>query len=339
MALVSLGEITEFVHGTLIGDAEFSIRGIGDLADAAPDQITFLSDKRRAAEAKTTQAGAILLEPGVEASPAHRIEVSDPYWAYARATALFSIADRPEGEECHASAIVDPTARLGQGVRIGPLCVIGRNAALGDHTVLHAGVRVGEDTCVGEGGVLHENVVLCKGTRIGKRVIVQAGAVLGSDGFGFAEKGGKYTKIHQLGWVEIGDDVEIGANACIDRGAIGPTRIGEGVKIDNLVHIAHNVQVGAHSAMAAQVGVSGTVAIGRRVKMGGQAGVAGHLTIGDNAFVGAQAGVTKSVEEGAAVSGYPARNHGKAKKIEAILSSLPEWIRRIRKLEKDQPTP
>lgn len=335
MKSVSLSEIAKVVNGRLVGDPKLCIQGIAPLTLAKSNQITFLSEGtslKRSAELAATGAGAILIQKGVEGGPANRIEVENPYWAFAKVTELFAERTSPFSG-IHATAIIDPSAKTGIEVVAAPYCVIGKDSHILDHTVLYPHVVVEKDVSIGSDCILYSHVTIRKGSRIGNRVIIHPGAVVGSDGFGFAEKDGVYTKIHQLGWVEIEDDVEIGANTCIDRGALGPTIIRKGAKLDNQIHIAHNVEIGENTAIAAQTGISGSVKVGKNVKIAGQVGIAGHLEIGDGVFIGAKAGLSKSVPPQTAVTGYPARELAKAKRIDAILSSLPEWIKRIRFLE------
>jgi UDP-3-O-[3-hydroxymyristoyl] glucosamine N-acyltransferase len=330
-----LDEIARLIGGALTGDAAFEICMIASLENAGPHDITFLSHKKHLIKLQNSKAGAAIVPPEITAGPFNRITVGDPYAAFATVSALF--AEPPYTHDgIHPTALVDPSATIGNDVRIGAYCVIEKNVRIGDRTVLGHHVVVERDSAVGDDCLLYSQVTLGRKTIVGDRVIFHSGVVLGSDGFGFAESGGEYHKIQQLGWVEIGNDVEIGANTCVDRGALGPTRICSGSKLDNLIQIAHNVEVGEHSGLAAQVGISGSTKIGKCARLAGQAGLAGHLEIGDNVFVGAQSGVSKSLENNTAVFGYPARDIRKAKKIEGILSSLPEWIQRIKKLEKDK---
>jgi UDP-3-O-[3-hydroxymyristoyl] glucosamine N-acyltransferase len=335
MKSFTLSEIAKAVEGQIKGDPLLCVRGIAPLSNAQADQITFLSENKslkQSAELNATKAGAILIKKEMEGGPANRIEVENPYWAFAKVTELFADATFPFSG-IHKTAMIDPNAEIGNEVGVSPFCVIGKNCKILDKTFLYPHVVIEKDVCIGSLCVIYSHVTIRKGSRIGNRVIIHPGAVIGSDGFGFAEKNGVFTKIHQLGWVEIEDDVEIGANTCIDRGALEPTLIRKGAKLDNQIHIAHNVEVGENTAIAAQTGISGSVKVGKNVKIAGQVGIAGHLEIGDNVFIGAKAGLSKSVPPNTAVTGYPARELAKAKRIDAILSSLPEFIKRIKLLE------
>jgi UDP-3-O-[3-hydroxymyristoyl] glucosamine N-acyltransferase len=233
----------------------------------------------------------------------------------------------------HRLAQVSGSAHLAEDVSVGPFVFVGERVRIGRGTVLHPGVYLGDDVTVGEDGVIWTNAVIREGCRLGDRVLIHPGAVLGADGFGFARREGRFLKIRHVGIVVIEDDVEIGANATIDRGTLGTTTVRRGVKIDNLVHIAHNVEVGEDSAMAAQVGISGSTLVGRRVLMGGQVGMVDHLTIGDDAVLVAQSGVIGNVPPGAMLSGYPARPHREVLKTTAALRGLEKIKKRLRELE------
>jgi UDP-3-O-[3-hydroxymyristoyl] glucosamine N-acyltransferase len=221
-------------------------------------------------------------------------------------------------------------------VTIGPYTVLEAEAQVGAGSRLSAHVHVSGEAVIGEDCLLHARAYLGRRCVLGDRVILQPGAVVGADGFGYAPVDGVYRKIPQIGIVVVEDDVEIGANACIDRATLGETRIGCGTKIDNLVQIAHNVAIGDHSVLAAQAGVAGSTHLGKRVRLGGQAGLIGHIRVGDDVSVGAQGGVIGDIPEGTTVSGYPARPHREALKVEAQLRRLPELVRRIRELESER---
>lgn len=333
---LTLGEVAAAVGGTLEGPADRVIRGVGGLEEAGPEHLSFLANPRYRAALASTRAGGVLVDAD-ETCPPHVacIRTKDPY------AALVVVLSRldpgpPQVVGIHPSAVVDPSARLGESVGIGPHVVIGAGARVGARTRLAAGVVIGEGAALGADCYLHPNVVIGRGCIVGDRVQIHAGSVLGSDGFGYAPLDGGYRKVPQLGVVVLEDDVEIGANACLDRATFGETRIGRGTKIDNLVQIAHNVAVGEHSALAAQSGVAGSTRLGKGVVLGGQAGLIGHIRIGDGARVAAQAGVIGSVPAGETVSGYPARPHRDALRVAATLRKLPEWEARIRALEKGE---
>jgi UDP-3-O-[3-hydroxymyristoyl] glucosamine N-acyltransferase len=329
-----LCELADIVGGELVGDGEVEIRGVAGIREAAPGEITFVANPRYAEFAAETKASAVIVTRDlVCAKPL--IRTDNPYFAYLQVLNLFAAAmaaQYPRG--VHDAAVVDPGVTLGKNVSVGPFCHIGRGSRIGDNTTVLAGTFVGEDVEIGPDGLIYSNVTIRERTRIGARVILQPGVVLGGDGFGFARNDTVYHKIPQIGRVVLEDDVEIGANSCVDRATTGETVVRRGTKIDNLVQIAHNVVVGEDTVVAAQAGVSGSTEMGRNVVIGGQAGVAGHITVGDNATIGGQAGATKSVPEGIAVSGYPAREHGAAKRLYAYTAMLPALFERVKVLEK-----
>jgi UDP-3-O-[3-hydroxymyristoyl] glucosamine N-acyltransferase len=311
--------------------------GIAGIEEAGEGDLTFLGHPRYRAELAATKATAVLAAPGVICPD--RLEVirtQDPYGALAKALELFDPGPPELAPGIHASAIVNSSAELGDDVRVGPHAVIEGGVRIGKSSRIHAGAFLGGTARLGEACVLLPGVYVGRGCVLGNRVLVQPHAVIGSDGFGYAPVDGVLRRIPQLGIVEVGDDVEIGANACIDRATMGATRIGRGTKIDNLVQIAHNVVIGENSVLAAQVGIAGSTKVGRGVRFGGQAGLVGHLRIGDLASIGAQAGVIGDVPAKETVSGYPARPHREALRIEAELHGLAELRRRVRALEKAQ---
>jgi UDP-3-O-[3-hydroxymyristoyl] glucosamine N-acyltransferase len=329
----SLVELAERVSGTLEGAPDVAIHGAAGLDDAGPGDITFLAHRKYTSRLATTRASAVIAPPGIACPNGIAvIRAKDPYVAMAKLLALFEPTWREEPPGVHPTAIVAPSA-LEEGVRVGPYAVVEDGVRVGEGTRIRAHVFVSSAAVLGRSVVLHPRVFVGSGCVLGDRVTVHPGAVIGADGFGYARDDGAWKKIPQIGIVEIEDDVEIGANACIDRATLGRTRIGRGTKIDNLVQIAHNVAIDEQGALAAQAGVAGSTRIGKRVRLGGQAGVIGHIAIGDDVSIGAQAGVIGDVPAGETVSGYPARPHREALRVEAELRRLPELIRRVRALE------
>lgn len=332
---MTAAEIAGKIGGVLEGDGSANIKGLAGLQDAVAGDITFLFNPRYASAVAGTRASAVIVNADWKGEcPCAVIRVKNADKAFSSLASLFAPKQLSFKPGVHPTAVVSTEAKLGDQVSIGPHCILEAGAKVGDRTVLVAGCYIGHDAEVGMDCKFHPCVTVREGVVIGNRVIIHNGAVIGSDGFGYVNDGGKWTKIPQIGIVVIGDDVEIGANATIDRARFGKTVIGNGVKIDNLVQIAHNVKVGDNTAMAAQVGISGSTMIGKNVQLGGQAGVAGHITIGDNAIVGAQGGVTKDVPAATFVSGYPAMPHDKAKKMHAHIMLLPALKERVAQLEK-----
>lgn len=330
MAEFSLAELARLVGGTVVGKAAGPIRGVAGIEEAGGDEIAFLANRKYGRFLDTTGAGAVVVGPEIREARVPIIRVENPDLAFARIAERFAPEPLHVPPGVHPSAVIDPTAHLGAKVAIGPLCVVGAGASLGDRTVCVAQVYVGPHATLGRDVLLHPGVVVRERVRIGDRVICHAGSVIGSDGFGFAEEAGGRTKIPQMGTVEIGSDVSIGANSTVDRARFGVTRIGRGTKIDNLVQVAHNVQIGENGVLCAQVGISGSTRIGREVLIGGQAGAAGHVEIGDRARIAGGAGVTKAVPAGSIWSGYPAHDHRTHLREDAALARLPALLNRLR---------
>jgi UDP-3-O-[3-hydroxymyristoyl] glucosamine N-acyltransferase len=329
-----LCELADIVGGELEGDGEIQIHGVAGIREARPGEITFVANPRYAEFLPATHASAVIGDrklPGMK--PVIRSE--NPYFAYLQVLSLFAKdleVQYPRG--VHPLAAVHPEAVLGENVSVGPFCQISALARIGNETTILSGSFVGEGVVMGSACLVYPNVTIREGTTIGDRVILQPGVVLGADGFGYAKNGGTHHKVPQVGCVVIEDDVEIGANSCVDRATTGETRIRRGTKIDNLVQIAHNVTIGENCVIAAQVGVSGSTEVGNNVVMGGQAGLAGHVTIGDRVMIGGQAGVMKSVPPDTAVSGYPAREHARSKRLYAYTALLPALFERVKELER-----
>jgi len=328
-----LREIARRLGCTLRGDGSVEIRRVAGIESAGPGDLSFVANPKYAAHLLTSRASAVIVAPEVDtALPA--LLSDNPYLSFARAVALLHPEPRP-APGVDASARVDPTASLGEGVHVGPLAVIGPRARVGARSVLHAHVVVYEDAAIGEDCRLHSGVQVREGCRLGNRVVVQNGAVIGSDGFGFArDAAGRYEKIPQRGIVVVEDDVEIGALTAIDRAALAETRVGRGSKLDNLVQVGHSVTIGEDSVLAGQVGVAGSSTIGSRVTLAGQVGVAGHLKIGDGVVASAQTGIPNDVPAGAFVSGYPAIENRAWLKSSAVFAKLPELLKRVRELER-----
>jgi UDP-3-O-[3-hydroxymyristoyl] glucosamine N-acyltransferase len=332
----SLNELADYVQGRVVGDVTCRINSIGTLTHARPGQITFLNNPRYRRYLTDTQATAVILgEEDVPHCPVNALVVKRPYVAYARLTALFAM-QRERSGFIHPSAQVSSDAVVAASARIEANCVISAGCTIGENVRVGPGSVVENNCVIGADSHLLANVTLYHGTQVGQRVTIHAGAVLGSDGFGFANEGGRWIKIHQLGCVRIGDDVEIGANTTIDRGAIEDTIIGNNVILDNLIQIAHNVRIGDGSAMAGCVGVAGSAVIGRNCAIGGGAGILGHLEIADGVTVTAMSLVTKSIKEsGVYSSGTPLEPSAQWQKNFARFKQLDEMARRLRALEQE----
>jgi UDP-3-O-[3-hydroxymyristoyl] glucosamine N-acyltransferase len=328
----TLGELAEVLQARLDGDPGRVVTGVAPLESAGPDQISFLTDLRYRGAADASRAGAFLAPRDVRGLPAPTLGCDAPQQALIQLLRLFHPpVPAPAGVD--RTAVVAPEARIDPSASVGPLCVVESRAVIGPRARLHALVHVGPGVEIGEDTVVYPHVSLRDGVLVGRRVIIHPGAVLGADGFGFAFDGTAHRKIPQVGGVLIEDDVEIGANTTIDRATFGDTIVRRGTKIDNLVQIGHNVVVGEHSLLVAQVGVSGSSRLGRGVVLAGQVGVADHVTIGDGVIAGAQAGIPSSLPAGEKVLGSPARPIGQAKRIIVAEARLPEMLQRVRALE------
>jgi UDP-3-O-[3-hydroxymyristoyl] glucosamine N-acyltransferase len=329
---VRLGELAERIGCRLDGDAAIQVVGVRALEEAGPTDLTFVTDARYLSRLLASRAGAVILPESAPPADRPALRSANPYLTLARALAALHPTG-PAHAGIHPSAVVAGDARVDPEASIGPLCVIGAGAEIGAGTVLDAQVFLGAEVRIGRECRIYPQVTLRERTQLGDRVTVHAGAVIGADGFGYAREGARYVKIPQVGQVIIEDEVEIGANATIDRATLGATRIGRGTKIDNLVQIAHNVQVGEDTVIVAQVGISGSTRIGRRVTLAGQVGIVDHVTIGDDVIVGAQAGVTKDIPEGTIVWGTPAAPQREVKRRLAAVARLPELAKAFRAVE------
>jgi len=329
-----LGELVKRLGGELIGDADVRVRQVATLESARPTDITFLTQSRFLPQLERTQAGAVILGPEArDASRLPRIVSANPYAYFARASALLNPPAVAE-PGIHESAVVDESARVAGSASIGACAVIGRHAQVAAHAIVGPGCFIGEAASIGTGSRLHANVTVYHDCRIGARCIVHSGAVIGSDGFGIAKEDAVWTKIPQIGRALIGDDVEIGANTTIDRGALDDTVIEDGVKLDNQIQIAHNVRVGAHTAIAACVGIAGSAKIGRNCALGGASMIYGHITLADNVNVSAGTLIMKSLEKPGTYTGvYPFSSHQRWLKNAAHLRQLDDLAQRVRELE------
>ena len=329
----TLKELADYLGGAVRGDETCRVNGLAPIEAAGPDKISFLANPKYAAKVAETGAGAVLMAPGAESYGRNVIEVANPYLAFAKLLSLFYVQPHiPRG--VLSGACLGTNVSLGNDITLHPGAIIGDNVSIGDRCVLYPGAVVYNGVTIGNDTTIHANAVIRERCRIGNHCVIQPGAVIGSDGFGYAPDDQGYYPIPQIGIVVLEDEVEIGANTCIDRAALEVTLIRRGTKLDNLVQIAHNCQIGENCMIVSQVGVSGSTKIGNHVTLAGQVGIAGHLTIGDNVLVGAQSGVPGSLAANAGYSGYPAMPHKEWLKAMAVVPRLPELRKTVTALEK-----
>lgn len=332
--MTTLARLAELVQGQVEGDPATMIDRVAPIDNAGTGAISFVANKKYLSHLQTSQASAIIVSPGVEVSGKNLIVCANPYLAFAKVLAFFHEGDKPTpgimpGARVADSARIDPTATIHPG------CVVGEHAVVGKGSVLHPGVCLYPHVIVGADCVVHAHAVVREGCRLGDRVILQPGAVIGADGFGFAPEGSRYYKIPQVGIVVIEDDVEIGAHSCVDRATLGETRIGRGTKIDNLVQVGHNVNMGEDCIVVAQVGFAGSSHIGNHCTFGGQSAIAGHLKVGNNITIGARGGISGNLEAPHQVlSGAPVMPHKEWLRATMTLPKLPEMRKELLHLKK-----
>lgn len=338
----NLLDLARHVGGTVAGDPSVDISGVGTLDNATEGQITFVANIRYAAKIKETGASAVIIPPEADPAGKNAIIVPNPYLAFAKILALFTARKR-SSLGIHPGAFVDDTTVIGVEPSIYPGACIAGGVRIGDRVTIFPHVTIYEGVTIGDDVTLHAGVCIREGCRIGNNVTIHNGSIIGADGFGYAPDGHRWHKIPQVGIVVIENDVEIGANVTIDRAALEVTRIGRGVKIDNLVQIAHNCSIGEDCIITAQAGIAGSTTLGRHVIMGGQAAVADHVTIGDNAMISGQSGVFNNVAPGEVLSGTPAIPHATRLKAAAVYPFLPKMrkellslVKRMAKLEEEK---
>ena len=329
--------LAQLLGGQVEGDAETTVSGFGKIESAVTGQLSFLANPKYEDHLYTCQASVVIVNQSLtlrKPVTATLIRVPDAYAAFAQLLSLYEEQQKKNKTGIQSPCYIDPSAPISDAVFIGAFSYVGENATIGEGTQVHPQVYIGEGVRIGKNCVLHPGVKIYSNCVLGNEVILHAGTVIGSDGFGFAPKtDGAYTKVPQLGNVIIEDGVEIGANTTIDRATIGSTIIHRGVKLDNLIQVGHNVEIGAHTVIAAQSGISGSTRIGEQVMIGGQVGLAGHIAVGNKVKIGAQSGVSKDVPDGKLLNGSPATDHASSFRQLAMIRQLPEMERRIRLLE------
>lgn len=332
--MVTLSRLAALVGGEVIGNGDLEIKGVSGIEDPRPGTITLVGGAKVLPLAEKSAAAAFIFPKDLPLPPGLAgISVENPRLAFAKILQFFHPPQVfPAG--IHPSAVIEEGVKYGEDCYIGPLVFIGKNVTIGDRVVIHPGAVIEEETEIGDETEIHANVVIKNHTLLGKRVIIHAGAVIGSDGFGYVPDQGRHFKVPQIGRVIIEDDVEIGANVTVDRATIGVTRIKRGTKIDNLVQIAHNVEIGQDNLVVAQVGIAGSARLGDRVTLAGQAGIKDHVTIGADTVIGARGMVIGDIPPGGFYSGQPARSHAQEMRIQAAAGRLPELVKKVKDLEK-----
>lgn len=331
----TLGELAELVDGLVVGDPSVRITGLNGFEFAGSDEITFLLDRRQLPTLAACPAAACIVARGTGPQPIPTIECPDPAVAAARIHS--HLLARPfQARGVHPTAVIGDGCRIPLQVSVGPLVCLGDGVVLGERVTIHPGVVVGDGVLIGDDTIIHANATIAEGCAIGRRVIIHHGAVIGSDGFGFAtDRQGRHFKRPQVGTVRIDDEVEIGANACVDRANFGTTWIRSGVRIDNLVQVAHNVVIGENSVLVAQVGIAGSTTLGRSVVLGGMTGVAGHLHLEDQVMAAAMSGIHSDQPKGARIGGIPAKEAKHWMRCNAAYHHLPDMARELRRLRKE----
>jgi UDP-3-O-[3-hydroxymyristoyl] glucosamine N-acyltransferase len=329
---ITVRQLAELVQGQVCGDGEILIQSARSLSEAGPGDITFVESERYAAQFRTCLASAAVVSAALQASGLTLIRVADPLAAFIAIVRHLQGKSEPEPHGIDPRACVDATARIGPSASILPFASVGAGTVSGARCRIHNGVVIGRNCRLGDDVVIYPNAVLYEDSIVGHRAIIHANAVVGADGFGYRFQNGRHIKVPQLGYVELGDDVEIGAGTMIDRGTFGPTRVGAGTKIDNLVQIGHNCHIGPHNLLVSQVGIAGSCTTGHHVVIAGQAGLADHVHVGDGVVIGAKAGVTKDIAAGERVLGAPATSERDQKRILMSLERLPEMRRDLRRI-------
>jgi UDP-3-O-[3-hydroxymyristoyl] glucosamine N-acyltransferase len=328
---MKLAELARLLDAELRGEADAEMTGVAGIEEAGPEHVTFVANPKYASLAKTTRAGAVLVAPDFPEISAATLRTPNPYLAFARVIQVF-YREPVYAPGIHSTAMIHPTARIGKDAHIGPYAVVGEYAVIGDYATLLPHVVIYPYVTIGDHFYAHAHSIVREHCRLGNHVVLQNGAIVGSDGFGFAkDDAGVWHKIVQSGPAVLEDSVEVQANSCIDRASVGETRIGTGVKVDNLVQVGHGSKVDANTLLCAQVGLAGSSEIGKNVILAGQAGVAGHCKLGDGVVMTAQSGVSHDVPAGKVISGSPAFDNRQWLKATAIFNRLPDVIKQLQR--------
>lgn len=328
----AIAQLADVVGGQVRGDGSATITGVANIEDARADQAVWVSRAQYASKLRASKAAVVLVPNNFGETPMPAILCGDIHESVARLLGAFAPPDHRPSPGVHATAVIDPTASLGDRVCIGPNVFVGPEARIGNGCTVHAGVFIGRGTVLGADCVLWANAVVRDGCRLGDRVTLHPCAVIGADGFGYYLKNGSLHKVPHTGGVVLEDDVEVGACACVDRSKFGDTIVGRGTKIDNLVQIAHNVRIGPNCVLAGQAGVAGSTKIGSGCSLGGMVGIIDNLVVGDGASIGAGSLVTRNIEAGQAVTGWPVQEVAKALRSQALIARLPELAAQIKEL-------
>lgn len=329
-------QIAELLHGELIGDENVSVNRLAKIEEGEPGSLSFLANPKYTQHIYTTEASIVIVNK--DFTPEQKIKstlikVEDAYGAFASLLNMYNqVKNDRKGISEHA--VIDPSASIGEDVYIGPNCTIGENVSIGNNTKIYPGAHIDSNAKIGDGCIIHQGVIIYADCEVGNECIFHAGVIIGSDGFGFAPKGSSYDKVAQIGNVIVEDGVEIGANSCIDRATLGHTIIRKGVKLDNLVQVAHNVEIGENTIIAAQTGIAGSTKIGKNCRIGGQVGIIGHVNIGDNVKIAAQSGIGSDLKDDIIVQGSPAFEIGDYKRAYVYFRNLSKMANDISDLKK-----
>lgn len=330
---MSVAEIAKKLSASFVGDPDVRVTGLNGIKDALKGELTFVENALYLPYLQTTEASAILVPSDCSEAPKPIIQVANPKASFAQLLALRETETLAHPRGIHPTAVVGKDVVLGKNVTLDAHVTLADKCRIGDNVVLYAGVYVGRGSSIGDDTIIFPNATIRENIQIGRRCIIHNNASIGCDGFGFVKVGGKQQKIPQVGGVIVGDDVEIGANSCIDRATCGNTIVGDGTKLDNLVQIGHNSIIGEHCAFSSGTAIAGSAVVGNRVVTGGQAGIGGHLEVGDDVTVAARGGIIRSVEANRSVSGFPAVDHSLMKKVYVSRLKLPQTQRRVKQLE------